>query len=254
MYLKAAYPLVFVVIFTATLVIGTPLHASEADGEIVSAFNNTYVYKTYLKDDAIKISSKDGAVTLSGTVADDSHKTLAQETAASLPGVIGVDNQLATKAEVTAENADVWIGRKVKTVLLFRRNVSFGKTDVSVQDGIVTLKGTASSIAQKELTGEYAKDIEGVKGVNNEMTVAETPELPERTAGEKIDDASVTAQVKTTLLTHRSTSSVKTKVATRSGVVTLTGIANNAAEKALVTKLVNDIQGVDSVNNEMTVK
>lgn len=254
MKLKATYPLAFVVAFAAMLVIGTPLHASEADDGIVTAFNETFVYRTYLKDDAIKILSKDGAVILTGTVSDESHKILAQETAASLPGVTGVDNQLATKAEVASENADVWIGRKVKTVLLFRRNVSFGKTDVSVQDGIVTLKGIASSIAQKELTGEYAKDIEGVKGVNNEMTVAATPEVAERTAGEKIDDASITAQVKTALLTHRSTSSVKTKVETWGGAVTLTGIAKNAAEKALVTKMANDIHGVTSVDNKMTIE
>ena len=118
----------------------------------------------------------------------------------------------------------------------------------------MTLKGEASSAAQKELTTEYAKDIEGVKELKNEMTIASTPELTERTAGEKMDDASITAQVKTALITHRSTSSMKTKVVTRLGEVTLTGIANNAAEKSLVTKLVADIQGVSSVKNEMTVE
>lgn len=71
---------------------------------------------------------------------------------------------------------------------------------------------------------------------------------------EKIDDASVTAQVKMTLLTHHSTSSVSTKIATKDGEVTLTGIAKNDAEKSLVTKLVNDIQGVVSVKNLMTVE
>lgn len=67
------------------------------------------------------------------------------------------------------------------------------------------------------------------------------------------DDASITAQVKAALTTHRSTSAVKTKVETHNGEVTLTGIAKNAAEKALVTKLVTDIQGVTRVNNEMTL-
>jgi hyperosmotically inducible protein len=90
--------------------------------------------------------------------------------------------------------------------------------------------------------------------VKNEMTVASTPEKTERTEGQKIDDASVIAQVKTALLTHRSTSSVRTKIETRNGEVTLTGIAKNEAEKVLVTKLVTDIQGVSSVKNLMTVE
>ena len=251
---KAMYRLAFAVAAAVMFVTSAPLRASETDDSIEPSFKKTYVYKTYLKDDAIKTEAKDGVVTLTGTVAEESHKALAQETVASLPGVTRVDNQLATKAEVAAENADTWIGRKVKLALLFHRNVSASKTTVEVKDGIVTLKGEASSTAQKELTTEYAKDIEGVKEVKNEMTVAATPEMAERTAGEKIDDASVTAQVKTALLTHRSTSSIKTKVETRDGEVTLTGIAKNAAEKSLVTKLVTDIQGVTSVKNEMTVE
>ena len=85
------------------------------------------------------------------------------------------------------------------------------------------------------------------------MTVAAEPVMAERSAGEKIDDASVTAQVKGALAAHRSTSSVDAAVTTRDGEVTLTGIARNSAEKALVTKLVNDIHGVSRVKNEMTI-
>ena len=70
----------------------------------------------------------------------------------------------------------------------------------------------------------------------------------------KIDDASITAQVKMTLLFHRSTSALNTKVETNDGVVTMHGKASNAAEKELVTKLVNDINGVKSVNNRMTIE
>jgi len=251
---KAMYCLAFSAVVTAMFVISTPVRATELDDSIEPTFKKTYVYKTYLKDDSISTGAKDGVVTLTGTVADESHKALAQDTVASLPGVTSVDNKLATKAEVAAENADMWIVRKVKLTLLFHRNVNAGKTTVEVKDGIVTLKGEASSMAQKELTAEYAKDIEGVKEVKNEMTVAATPEKAEQTAGEKMDDASVTAQVKMALLTHRSTSSMKTKVETRDGEVTLSGIAKNAAEKSLVTKLVTDIQGVSSVNNQMTVE
>jgi osmotically-inducible protein OsmY len=251
---EALYPLACAAAVAAMFVAVTPVRASETDDRIESSFKNSYVYKTYLKDDAVKAEAKDGVVTLTGTVAEESHKALAQDTVTSLPGVTRVDNKLATKAEVAAESADTWIGRKVKLALLYHRNVSGINTTVEVKDGIVTLKGEASSMAQKELAAEYAKDIEGVKEVKNEMTVAATPEMAERTAGEKLDDASITAQVKTALSTHRSTSAVKTKVETRDGEVTLTGIAKNAAEKSLVTKLVTDIQGVTSVKNQMTVE
>lgn len=245
------YPLVFV---TAAAFLLAPLGASETDSKIESSFKQTYVYKTYLKDDTVKVDAKDGIVTLTGTVSEESHKALAQETASSLPGVTRVDNQLVTKAEVAADKSDAWIGRKIKLALLFHSNVNAGKTEIEVKDGIVTLKGEASSAAQKELTSEYAKDIEGVKDVKNEMVVKAPMEKDERTAGEKLDDASIAAQVKLALSTHRSTSALHTKVVSVDGEVTLTGIAKNAAEKALVTKLVADITGVTSVKNEMTIE
>jgi hyperosmotically inducible periplasmic protein len=251
--MKSTYSLALLVATGALLVSTSSLRASETDDRIEASTQKSYVFKTYLKDDAIKTQSTDGAVTLTGTVAEASHKSLAQDTVESLPGVKSVDNQLKVKGVKHAEHSDGWLSLKVKTALLFHRNVRATKTDVNVKDGIVTLSGEASSLAQKELTTEYAQDVEGVKEVTNQMTVAKTPAQTTDSIGEKIDDASITAQVKSSLLSHRSTSALKTKVETTDGVVTVSGIAKNAAEKSLVTKLVTDIDGVSSVVNNMTI-
>jgi osmotically-inducible protein OsmY len=237
----------------ALLINSTPLRAADADDRIVSSAKKSYVFKTYLKDDSIKTESKAGVVTLTGTVAESSHKSLAQDTVEGLPGVKSVDNQLTVKGETPTEHSDTWISLKVKSALLFHRNVSATGTTVYVKDGVVTLQGEASSMAQKELTTEYAKDIDNVKEVKNDMTIAKSQSTPDSTLGDKIDDASITAEVKSTLFAHRSTSALKTKVETTDGVVTVGGIAKNDAEKSLVTKLVTDINGVKSVINNMTV-
>jgi len=253
MKMKSTSALALLAVTSALLVSSAPLRA-DTDDRIESSAKKSYVFKTYLKDDSIKVESQNGAVTLTGTVADDSQKSLAENTVAGLPGVKSVDNQLKLKGESPAEHSDAWLGTKVKTALLFHRNVRATKTDVNVRDGVVILSGEASSLAQKELTTEYARDVEGVKEVKNEMTIAKNPATPSQTAGEKIDDASITAQVKGSLLSHRSTSAVSTKVSTTDGIVTVSGTAKNAAEKDLVTKLVNDINGVKSVVNNMTIE
>ena len=80
-----------------------------------------------------------------------------------------------------------------------------------------------------------------------------TTEKSDLAVGETIDDASITAEVKGALVSHRSTSVLNTKVTTVEGIVTLGGRARNAAEKDLVTKLVADINGVKSVVNKMTI-
>jgi len=172
---------------------------------------------------------------------------------AGLPGVKSVDNRLEVKGAPPTANSDAWLRDKVKVTLLFHRSVSSSKTEVNVKDGIVTLQGEATSQAQKDLTTEYAKDVEGVKNVNNEMTVTENSKKTQ-TVGEKIDDASITAQVKMTLLYHRSTSALNTKVETKRGVVTLSGKASNTAELDLATKLANDVNGVKGVKNRMTIE
>jgi osmotically-inducible protein OsmY len=251
--MKSIFPLTLAVVVSTLLITSPPLRAAGTDSRIESSAAKSYVFKTYLKDDSIKTVSKDGVVTLTGTVAEASHKSLAENTVESLPGVKSVDNQLVVSGEQPAEHSDMWITTKVKTALLFHRHVSATGTTVYTKDGIVTLQGEASSQAQKELTTEYAKDIDNVKEVKNEMTIATTPAIASETTGDKIDDASITAQVKSSLLSHRSTSAIHTGVSTTDGVVTVTGIAKNDAEKSLVTKLATDINGVTSVVNNMTI-
>jgi len=223
-----------------------PMFASELDDRIESSFKNSYVYKAYLKDEHINIMSKDGAVVLSGDVLDESHKPMAQDTVEALPGVKSVSNTIVVKTD----KSDTWLKMKVQTALVFHSNVNASNTEVSVKDGIVTLKGKAQSPAQKELTTEYTKDVEGVKGVINEMTLVKA----EETIGDKIDDASITAQVKMTLMMHKSTGVLRTGVTTNDGVVTLSGNARNDSEKDLVTKLAEDVKGVSRVVNKMSVE
>ena len=137
MKMKLTYSLALLAATSALLVTSASLRASETDDRIESSAKKSYVFKTYLKDDSIKTVSKSGAVTLTGTVAEASHKSLAENTVESLPGVKSVDNRLKVKGESPAEHSDGWIGTKVKTTLLFHRNVRATKTDVYVKDGVV---------------------------------------------------------------------------------------------------------------------
>ncbi|WP_257304839.1 BON domain-containing protein [Geothrix campi] len=236
---------------SALIMVGLPLQAADQDHRIEASAKSSYNFKTYLKDDHIKVQSSNGVVTLTGTVAHDYHKSLAQDTVSGLPGVKSVDNQLTVVGDQPSEHSDGWMTMKVKGVLAFHRNVSATATEVKTENGVVTLTGKADSEAQKQLTGEYAKDVEGVTEVRNNLVVTKGAH---RTLGEKVDDTSITAQVKSALLFHKSTHALATKVVTKNGVVTLHGEAKNAAERDLVSKLAEDINGVKRVVNQMTVK
>jgi osmotically-inducible protein OsmY len=251
--MKAMQRVALMAMSAVLLVISMPVQASTLDDRIESSARSSYVFKTYLQADDINIKSVNGAVTLTGTVSDDSHKSLAREAVKDLPGVKTVTDNLKVKGNRPADNSDQWLMMKVKTTLLLHRSVSGVNTEVSdVKNGIVTLRGEASSQAQRDLTTEYAKAVEGVKDVKNEMTLAGAQ--ASNTVGQDVDDASITAQVKLVLLYNRSTSALNTSVTTIKGAVTLGGKAANAADRALATKLVGDINGVKSVSNLMTIE
>lgn len=251
--MKARWFFIYLIAAAALILsISVSVQASDMDERIKLSVGESYVFKHYLKDDNIHIESRGGVVTLTGTVAAGFNRALAQEIAASISGVARVDNKLEIKEEPPSEHSDVWIRHQVRAALLLHRSVDGAKIEINVKDGIVSLQGEAASQAQKELTAEYARDVEGVKEVKNGMTVS-VASKKRRTAGDKIDDASITAQVKMTLLYHHSTSTLNTKVETNRGVVTLRGKAGSAAELNRAAKLANDVKGVKGVKNRMTI-
>ncbi|SME88717.1 BON domain-containing protein [Desulfovibrio gilichinskyi] len=255
--MKKALYLLSLIVMVLMFFVTANLYASTTDDRIESSAKQTYVFKTFLKNDNIKVSSSDGDVKLTGTVVEKSHMSLAKDTVEGLPGVKSVDNQLTTKEEKSSAGMDAWLITKVKLTLLFHESVNTVETNVTADRGVITLRGEAKSLAQKDLTGEYAKDVEGVKSVNNMMTVPASSQNKDssiiESVGEAVDDASITAMAKGTLLYNRSTSGLKTNVVTKDGVVTLNGEAKNNAEKDLAEKLVNDVHGVKKVINNITI-
>ncbi|PTY04729.1 hypothetical protein DB347_18665 [Opitutaceae bacterium EW11] len=251
------------------LLAGTGLaRADDRDDQIEKTFKASHVYKTDLQKTDLSIDSENGVVDLKGSVENEDQKRLAEDTVRGIPGVVRVENRLTVTGN-QKEGSDDWIALKVRGALLLHRNVSATDTHVQVQNGLVTLTGTARSEAEKALAAEYANDIKGVVRVDNQIRVVEPADrdrvtsstnprndavTERRTAGERIDDASITAKLKSSLAIRKSTSALHTDVTTRNGVVTITGEAKNGAEKDLVTKLAEDIEGVRSVDNEMTVR
>jgi len=262
------YRIILALALGALVPTATTLRADDRDDKIEDAYKNSYVYRTQLRDSDISISSKNGTVTLKGTVDSTDQKRLAEDTAQGLPGVVRVDDMIKVRNE-PKESSDDWIAVKVRGALLFHRNVSITDTKVTVRNGVVTLTGMADNEAEKALAAEYAADVKGVQKVDNRIEVGmrrsdaamedsakhnTMRDRGDRTVGEKIDDASITAQLKYALGVRRSTSALKTAITTREGVVTITGDAQNGAEKDLVTQLAKNIDGVREVHNEMNVR
>ncbi len=72
--------------------------------------------------------------------------------------------------------------------------------------------------------------------------------------GNAVEDAGITTLVKAALVLESDLSAMEINVDTVNGIVTLTGAVDNAANIEKATQVVDGIEGVKSVNNQLTVK
>ena len=114
MIIRTKCNLALIVEAVLLFVTSVPLRASQTDNRVVSSAKQSYVFKTYLKGDAIKIKCDDGVVSLTGTVSEESHKSMAEETVSDMPGVKSVNNQLVVTGSPASANSDAWIGERVR--------------------------------------------------------------------------------------------------------------------------------------------
>jgi len=222
----------------------------ETDRKIEDAAKASYNFRTVLEN-RVAAKASDGVVTLTGTVGEEDLRALAEDTVRGIPSVTRVVDQIALDPAL-APRSDAWIALRLRSQLLVRCLVSSANTTVRVDRGVVTLTGTANNQAQKDLTGQYAGEIEGVTKVKNDIALNASP-VPASAEGEENDDASISAQVKYLLLTHRATRGLKVRVTTVEGCIVITGEAGSDAEKSLASKLAGSIRGVMSLTNDMAV-
>jgi osmotically-inducible protein OsmY len=129
---------------------------------------------------------------------------------------------------------------------------------VSVDNGTATLTGTVEEDVNKDLAKQIALGVNGIKEVDNQIKVEPDYVSPARTSeersfGEVVDDASITATVKSKLLWGKNTDGMEVDVDTRMGTVTLNGSADNGASRELAGRMAENTRGVVSVDNKLVV-
>jgi hyperosmotically inducible periplasmic protein len=78
--------------------------------------------------------------------------------------------------------------------------------------------------------------------------------LTGRTAGRNVDDATITASVKSSLATDKVSSLTRVDVDTTNGVVSLNGVVQSAEQKKRMEQLASRVDGVRKVVNNLQVQ
>ncbi len=130
--------------------------------------------------------------------------------------------------------------------------------DVKVRGSQATLNGSVESDVEKDLAEQIALSVSGIERVDNQLRVDPTyagrPHRDgERSFGDTVADAAVTAQVKSKLLWNSNTDGLDINVDTRNGRVTLKGEADTAASRELAERLAKNTRNVVAVDNQLRV-
>lgn len=130
--------------------------------------------------------------------------------------------------------------------------------DVDVNGSTAIITGEVEDAIDKELAEQIALGVNGIDKVENRVTV--NPDVKpraastgERTFGDAVSDATITASVKSKLLWNDHTDGLDIKVETRNGNVMLSGTADSNASKDLAGRIAENTEGVRAVENHLRV-
>lgn len=137
--------------------------------------------------EGIGVAVSDGVVTLSGTVRSYSEKLLAENTVRRVKGVRAIAEELDVRYDWQPKTSDPEIARRVCNVLEWDPLIPKDRIQVTVEDGVVRLKGKVDWHYQKDLAFNDASKISGVVRIDNWIDV--TPKASASDVRERIEQA-----------------------------------------------------------------
>lgn len=134
----------------------------------------------------------------------------------------------------------------VQNALDWEPSVESSAIGVSVDNGVVTLRGDVPSFSEKEAAERVALRVFGVRAVANDLTVLIAGSA-ERTDSD-IADAAVNA-----LRWHTSVPDKNITIVVRKGWITLSGAVDWQFQKDAAVRAVRDLTGVRGVTNDIEI-
>jgi len=175
----------------------------------------------------------------------------------------GVAMALGAMSNVTAAESQSYTDTRQETQIWTTYALSpelrANDLKVLVRNGKATLSGMVVDEVHKELATDIALAVSGVDSVDNQIVVTSDYVPPEprpgmdRSYGVMVDDAAITAAIRSKLLWSKQADGMTTSVKTRSGRVTLTGNADSQADKDIAGRLASNTDGVMVVDNQLVV-
>jgi hyperosmotically inducible protein len=151
---------------------------------------------------------------------------------------------------VGAAISDSAITTKVKANFLGDERLKGSHIKVTTTNGVVTLTGSATGSDSKAAAEDIAKNVDGVKSVDDELTSPSSSGSMHKAVAktERVgSDSWITTKVKSEIMADSVSKGFKVSVKTVNGVVMLSGVLPNDDAVAHVKDLAQKVEGVKSV-------
>lgn len=191
----------------------------------------------------ISVTAKDGVITLSGTVDSFAKKSEAEEAARRVKGVMAVVEQISIKAGDEAIRGDGDLGDEILSAYQWTQEIPSDRVTVKVENGWITLEGDLQWNYQRDAAEQLIREIPGVKGISNNITIKSEPSA-------EIDKAAIESAF------ARSGSITEEDIHVRviKNKVILTGIVSSWCEKDEAARQAWKAPGVEIVYNELIIE
>lgn len=147
-----------------------------SDLEIENRVRSVVHWNSNINEEKIGIFVTGGYTTLEGSVSSFYQKFRAQELAADVIGVLGIDNRLVV---VPGESyADEEIAGNVVSALKSRLGADADSLTVMAKGGIVTLTGSVPDMIAFQGVENVVRHVRGIVDLHNLLTTSRNPEEP----------------------------------------------------------------------------
>ena len=179
---------------------------------------------------------------------------------------------VATSTPAVTPVDDVLVTTQIEARYFTTPEVKAGTIDVSTSGGVVTLTGEVKSDAAKQQALAVARQVEGVRDVRDQLTVATptaatsgTAASPEPRPGETSGKAAAakpgepagaawtTTKIQARYFADPDVKGRNIDVTTRDGVVTLSGRVETEAQRVKAVQIARGTDGVRAVQDSLTV-